>query len=281
MEFLVALPLLVKAGILGVVEGLTEFLPISSTGHLILAGALLGWTDDKAKLFDVAIQTGAMFAILWYFRERIFGVIKGIGWDPIAQRFARNMVIACLPAIVLGLLFGKIIKAYLFKPVPVAIAFIVGGFIILWVEKRQSAGKRPPRVDNIDDLTALDAFKLGVAQCAALIPGTSRSGATIIGGLLFGLSRRTATEFSFFMAIPILMGAGAYDTYKYRHLLTSADIPLFAVGLVSAFISALIVVRWLIQFVSRKDFTGFAWYRIFFGALVLLTGHFGWVNWAH
>jgi undecaprenyl-diphosphatase len=281
MEFLVALPLLVKAGILGIVEGLTEFLPISSTGHLILAGALLGWTDDKAKLFDVAIQTGAMFAILWYFREKIFGVIKGIGWDPIAQRFARNMVIACLPAVILGLSFGKLIKHYLFKPVPVAIAFIVGGFIILWVEKLHARKLAGPRVDNIDDLSGMDALKLGLAQCAALIPGTSRSGATIIGGLLFGLSRRTATEFSFFMAMPILMGAGAYDTYKYRSLLTASDIPLFAVGLVTAFVSALIVVKWLIRFVSHKDFTGFAWYRIFFGALVLLTSHFGWVNWAH
>jgi undecaprenyl-diphosphatase len=271
---------LVKAAILGVVEGLTEFLPISSTGHLILAGALLGWTDDKAKMFEVAIQTGAMFAVVWFYRQRIFKLVSSLLWDPLSQRFARNILIAFCPAVVLGLSFGKMIKFYLFKPVPVALAFIVGGFIILWVERRHKRLNIQPRIVDVEQLTALDALKLGLAQCAALIPGTSRSGATIIGGMLFGLSRTAATEFSFFLAIPTLIGAGAYDTFKYRALLSAQDIPLFAVGLITAFVSALICVRWLIRYISQNDFTGFAWYRIVFGGLVLLTSYMGWVKWA-
>jgi undecaprenyl-diphosphatase len=277
MNFLANLPLLLKAAIMGLVEGLTEFLPISSTGHLILTGALLGWTDEKAKIFEVAIQTGAMVAVVWFYREKILSVVKGLTWDPIAQRFARNILIAFAPAVILGLAFGKFIKQYLFKPVPVALAFVVGGIVILIVERYQRGSQ--PRVSDIDDLSALDALKLGLAQCAALIPGTSRSGATIIGGMCFGLSRKLATEFSFFLAIPTLMGAGLYDTFKYRHLLSTADIPLFGVGLVAAFVSALIVVRWLIGFVSRKDFTVFAWYRIVFGGLILMTSYFGWIKW--
>ncbi|MEI7446673.1 MAG: undecaprenyl-diphosphate phosphatase [Burkholderiales bacterium] len=280
MELLVALPLLVKAAILGLVEGLTEFLPISSTGHLILAGSLLGWHDDKAKVFDVAIQTGAMAAVIWYYRARIGRVVAGLGRPGTERRFAVNVVVAFLPAAVLGVLFGKHIKEVLFEPVPVALAFIVGGVIILWVEGRQKRSPRPPRVDDVDDLTLADAVKLGCAQAFALIPGTSRSGATIIGGMLFGLSRRAATEFSFFLAIPTLIGAGAYQTYKYRALLSASDVPLFAVGLVVSFFSALACVHWLIRYVSRHDFVPFAWYRIVFGLVVLATAWSGVVDWS-
>ena len=280
MEFLYALPLLVKALVLGIVEGLTEFLPISSTGHLILVGALLGWSDDKAKLFDVAIQTGAMFAIIWYYRRRIAATLAGLFSDPVAQRFATNVLIAFLPAAVLGVLFASRIKAHLFHPVPVALAFIVGGIIIFWVEHRQRRQRLRPRVFDIDDLSGSDALKLGIAQAFSLIPGTSRSGATIIGGMLFGLSRKTATEFSFFLAIPTLIGAGFYDTFKYRDLLGLSDVPLFAVGLVTAFFSALACVHWLIRFVASHSFVAFAWYRIAFGLVVLLTWMTGLVNWS-
>jgi undecaprenyl-diphosphatase len=280
MEFLHALPLLVKAAILGVVEGLTEFLPISSTGHLILAGSLLGWHDEKAKVFQIAIQTGAMASVVWYFRERIARVITGLFSDRTSQRFAINILIAFLPAAVLGVLFSKYIKAVLFKPVPVAIAFVVGGLIILWVERKQRRSFQRARIEHIDQLSALDALKLGLAQAVALIPGTSRSGATIIGGMLFGMSRSAATEFSFFLAIPTLVGAGAYDTWKYRDLLGADDLPLFAVGLISAFISALACVHWLIGYVSRNGFVPFAWYRIAFGVLLLVTAWTGVVDWS-
>lgn len=280
MDLLIALPLLVKAAILGLVEGLTEFLPISSTGHLILAGSLLGWHDDKAKVFDVAIQTGAMAAVIWYYRARIGRIVGGLGSDPVARRFATNVVIAFLPAAVLGVLFGKYIKSVLFEPVPVALAFIVGGIVILWVEARQKRSMQPPRIDDVDALSVADAIKLGCAQAFALIPGTSRSGATIIGGMLFGLSRRAATEFSFFLAIPTLIGAGAYQTFKYRDLLSVADVPLFGVGLVVSFFSALVCVHWLIRYVSRHDFVPFAWYRIVFGLVVLLTSWTGVVDWS-
>ena len=280
MEFLYALPLLVKALILGIVEGLTEFLPISSTGHLILAGALLGFSDQKAKLFDVAIQTGAMFAIIWYYRSKIGATVAGIFSDPVAKRFATNVLIAFLPAALVGMVFASRIKAYLFKPVPVALAFIIGGLIIFWVEYRHRMQRIRPRVFDIDDLSAMDALKLGIAQAFSLIPGTSRSGATIIGGMLFGLSRKTATEFSFFHATPTLIGAGAYDTFKYRAILSLADIPLFAVGLATAFFSALACVHWLIRFVASHSFVAFAWYRIIFGVIVLLTAVTGVVNWS-
>lgn len=280
MDLLIALPLLVKAAILGLVEGLTEFLPISSTGHLILAGSLLGWNDDKAKVFDVAIQTGAMAAVIWYYRARIGRIVGGLGSDPVARRFATNVVIAFLPAAVLGVLFGKYIKSVLFEPVPVALAFVIGGIVILWVEAREKRLGRAPRIDDVDTLTVADAIKLGCAQAVALIPGTSRSGATIIGGMLFGLSRRAATEFSFFLAIPTLIGAGAYQSVKYRDLLSVSDVPLFAVGLVVSFFSALACVHWLIRYVSRHDFVPFAWYRIVFGLVVLLTAWTGVVDWS-
>ena len=278
--------LLIKAALMGIVEGLTEFLPISSTGHLILAGSLLDFTSETAKVFDIAIQTGAMFAVIWQYRVRLQATVAGLGSDAVARRFALNVLIAFIPAVVLGLAFGKAVKEHLFHPVPVAMAFIVGGFIILWVEARQKRlygasdvqGTRRARVETIDDMGPLDALKVGLLQCLALIPGTSRSGATIIGGMVLGFSRKAATEFSFFLGIPTLMGAGAYALWKQREALHAGDLPMFAVGLVFAFFSALLCIRWLIRFVSTHDFVGFAWYRIVFGGIVL-TAWQGWVNW--
>jgi undecaprenyl-diphosphatase len=280
--------LLIKAAIMGIVEGLTEFLPISSTGHLILAGSLLNFVGEKAKVFEIAVQTGAMFAVVWEYRARLARTVRGITHEPQAQRFALNVLIAFLPAVVLGLAFGKVIKAHLFHPVPVALAFIVGGIIILWVEARHKRlygdldlqGSRRARVETVDDMTSLDALKVGLLQCLAMIPGTSRSGATIIGGLVLGLSRKAATEFSFYLGIPTLMGAGAYSVLKQRDALAWADLPMFAVGLVFAFISALLCIRWLIRYVSSHSFAVFAWYRIAFGLIVLATWQTGSVVWA-
>jgi len=267
---------LLKALIMGVVEGLTEFLPISSTGHLILAGDLLEFNDDRAKVFEVVIQTGAMLAIVWEYRRRFMGVMTGLGGDRAAQRFAANLLIAFLPAACLGLAFGSLIKSHLFKPVPVALAFIAGGVIILWLERRRLKA----RVESVDDMDWRDAIKVGCAQAFALIPGTSRSGATIIGGMLFGLSRRAATEFSFFLAVPTLVAAGAYDLWKNRGLLSFDDLGMFAVGFIAAFLSAFICVRWLIRYVATHDFTLFAWYRIAFGIVVILTAYAGMVDWS-
>lgn len=257
---------LLHALILGLVEGVTEFLPISSTGHLILAGSLLGFNDDRAGVFFVAIQTGAMLAVVWEYRTRFFRI------DPALYR---NLIVAFIPAAVLGLLFSKYIKSYLFHAVPVAIAFIVGGVIILAVDR----GERTSRVQSTQQMSWLDALKVGFAQCFALIPGASRSGATIIGGMLFGLSRPAATEFSFFLAVPTLCAAGAYDLWKNRELFSAADLPMFAVGLAVSFASAFVVIRWLIRYVATHDFRPFAWYRIAFGAAVLLTASYGWVSW--
>jgi undecaprenyl-diphosphatase len=261
--------------VLGVVEGLTEFLPISSTGHLILAADLLGFHDERAKVFEIVIQTGAMLAVVWEYRARFAAVLAGLWSDRGAQRFAANLAIAFLPAAVLGLLFGGLIKTYLFKPVPVAVAFVLGGFIILWAERRP----RPARVQAVDDMCWLDALKVGCAQAFALVPGTSRSGATIIGGMLFGLSRRAATEFSFFLAVPTLISAGAYDLYRNRALFEPGDLDLFAVGSVAAFFSAFACVRWLLRYIATHDFTIFAWYRVAFGLVVLVTAWLGWVEW--
>ena len=269
--------LLAKAAIMGIVEGLTEFLPISSTGHLILAGALLGFDDDKAKVFDIAIQTGAIFAVILVYWQKIRSTVVALPRQAKAQRLALNILIGFLPAVVLGLLFGKAIKANLFTPTVVATTFIIGGFIILWAEKR------PPgavRIENVDDMTPLDALKVGLVQCFAMIPGTSRSGATIIGGMLFGLSRQAATDFSFFLAIPTLIGAGAYSLYKERAMLSVADAPLFAVGLLFSFLSAWVCVRWLLRYISSHDFVPFAYYRIAFGIVVLATSWSGLVTWA-
>jgi len=272
--------LLIKAVVMGIVEGLTEFLPISSTGHLILAGALLGFDDDKAKVFDIAIQTGAIFAVILVYWQKIRTTLLELPTQQRAQQFTLNVLIAFLPAVVLGLLFGKTIKAHLFTPVVVATTFIVGGFIILWAEKRQAAGGNAVRVLDADDMTWKDALKVGLVQCLAMIPGTSRSGATIIGGMLLGLSRKAATDFSFYLAIPTLIGAGVYSLYKERALLSMADVPLFSVGLVVSFLSAWLCVRWLLRFIATHSFVGFAWYRIAFGVVVLATAWTGTVHWA-
>jgi len=270
--------LLVKAAIMGIVEGLTEFLPISSTGHLILAGSLLGgFGDNRGKVFEIAIQTGAIFAVILVYWQKIRSTVVALPRQPKAQRLALNIFIGFLPAVVLGLLFGKVIKAHLFIPTVVASTFIIGGFIILWAEKR------PPgsvRVEHVDDMTPWDALKVGLVQCFAMIPGTSRSGSTIIGGMLLGLSRQAATDFSFFLAIPTLIGAGVYSVYKERAALSMADLPLFAVGLVFSFISAWLCVRWLLRYISSHSFVPFAWYRIAFGIVVLATAWSGVVVWA-
>ena len=269
---------LLQALILGVVEGLTEFLPVSSTGHLILAGALLDFNDARGKLFEIVIQSGAILAVCWEYRVRLGSVLRGLPTEKNAQRFALNVAIAFTPLAVLGLLFGSFIKTNLFNPVVVATTFILGGFIILWAERRaKSIGA--PRIVDVDELQPLDALKLGLAQALALIPGTSRSGATIIGGMLFGLSRKAATEFSFFLAIPTILIASAYQLYKERHLLAFDDIGMWVVGFVSAFVSAFVCVRWLLRYISTHDFTIFAWYRIAFGIIVLVTWQLNLVTW--
>ena len=274
------LVLLAKAAVMGVVEGLTEFLPISSTGHLILAGALLGFDDDKAKVFDIAIQTGAIFAVILVYWQKIRDTLVTLPSSKISQRFALNVLIAFTPAVVLGLLFGKAIKANLFNPVVVASTFIIGGFIILWAEKRQQNNPKLGTITDVDQMTVMDALKVGLVQCFAMIPGTSRSGATIIGGMLLGLSRKAATDFSFYLAIPTLIGAGAYSLYKERALLSMADAPMFGVGLVVSFISAWLCIKWLLKFIATHSFVGFAYYRIVFGVIVLFTAWTGWVQWA-
>ncbi|MEZ5707281.1 MAG: undecaprenyl-diphosphate phosphatase [Burkholderiaceae bacterium] len=268
--------LLIKAAIMGVVEGLTEFLPISSTGHLILAGSLLDFTDARAKVFEIAIQTGAIFAVIIVYWQRIRETIVGLPSEQRAQRFSLNVAIAFVPAVVLGLLFGKAIKAHLFSPLVVATTFILGGLVILWAERRQSVAVR---IAEVDEMTPWDALKLGLVQCLALVPGTSRSGSTIIGGMLLGSSRKAATDFSFYLAIPTLIGAGVYSLYKDRALLSAADIPLFGVGLLFAFLSAWLCIRWLLRYVASHSFVPFAWYRIAFGCLILLTAKMGWVEW--
>lgn len=269
------LPLLFKALILGIVEGVTEFLPVSSTGHLILVGDLLDFNTDKGKLFEIVIQCGAILAIVWEYRAKLAGVIARLPSDPQARQFVTNLLVAFVPVAVLGLLFGKAIKQVLFKPVPVAVAFIVGGLIILWAERR----KHRIRVSSVEEMTWADALKIGFAQTLALIPGTSRAGATIIGGLFIGLSRRAATEFSFFLAIPVLFAASGYELFKSRSTLSADDLGILSVGLAAAFASAFVCVRWLLRYISRHDFTVFAWYRIAFGIVVLATAATGAVNW--
>jgi len=271
--------LAIKAIIMGLVEGFTEFLPISSTGHLILAGSLLGFTTEKAKVFDIAIQAGAILAVMWEYRARIAVVTSGMFTQPRQQKFVVNLIVAFLPAAILGFLFSKAIKEHLFTPVPVASAFIVGALVILWAERRHRTLPGSHRIESVDDMTMMDAFKVGCAQCFALIPGTSRSGSTIIGGMLFGLSRKAATEFSFFLAIPTLLAATVYSVVKERHLLSLSDLPLFGLGGLAAFVSAFLCVRWLLRYISTHDFTFFAWYRIVFGVIVLITAHFGLVAW--
>ncbi len=268
--------LTLKTIILGIVEGLTEFLPVSSTGHLILVGDLLSFNDDKGKLFEIVIQVGAIFAVCWEYRTKIATVIMGLPNQKSAQKFVFNLMIAFMPLAILGLLFGKYIDAVLFKPIPVALAFIIGALVIIWAEKRE----HKIRIVEVEDLSPLDALKLGIAQAFALIPGTSRSGATIIGGLLFGLSRKAATEFSFFLAIPTLIAASLYKLYKHRDLLDLAtDAPYFAVGLITAFLSALLAIKALLRYISHHNFIIFAWYRIIFGLIVIATSYSGLVQW--
>jgi undecaprenyl-diphosphatase len=277
--------LLLKAAVMGVVEGLTEFLPISSTGHLILAGALLGFDDEKAKVFDIAIQTGAIFAVILVYWQKIQSTVVALPTQRLARRFALNVFIAFVPAVVLGLLLGKVIKAHLFTPTVVASSFIIGGFIILWVEgwgRQRPEGDHPDdhaRILNVESMSPMDALKVGLVQCLAMVPGTSRSGATIIGGMLLGLSRKAATDFSFYLAIPTLIGAGAYSLYKERALLSMADVPMFAVGLLFSFLSAWLCVRWLLRYIATHSFVVFAWYRIAFGIVVLATAYSGMVVW--
>lgn len=267
--------LALKALIMGIVEGLTEFLPISSTGHLIIAGSLLDFDDGKGQVFELVIQTGAMLAVCWEFRGRFLSVLGGLFRDAGAQRFVLNLLAAFMPAAVIGLALGGMIKTNLFHPVPVALALIVGGFVILWVERRE----QPVRIDDVDRMTWRDALKVGFAQAFALFPGVSRAGATIIGGMMFGLSRRAATEFSFFLAVPTLMAAGAYDLFKNRALLSADDVGLFGIGTVSAFVSAFICIRWLMRYVATHDFRVFAWYRIIFGLFILGSAYTGLIAW--
>ena len=267
--------ILLHALILGIVEGLTEFLPVSSTGHLILVGQLLNFNDDPGKVFEIAIQFAAILAVVWEYRARLGHALVSVTTEPASRRLATNLIVAFLPAAILGFLFIKQIKHYLFNPIVVASALIIGGVLILWAERR----KHVIRAETVDDMTWRDALKVGFAQALAMIPGTSRSGATIIGGLFFGLSRKTAAEFSFFLAIPTMFAATFYDVYKNWKLFSADDIGMFAVGSAASFICALLAVRGLIRFISRHDFTVFAWYRIVFGVLVLLSAYMGWVDW--
>jgi undecaprenyl-diphosphatase len=272
-------PGLITAAILGLVEGLTEFLPVSSTGHLIVAASLLDYTGDRAKLFEIVIQAGAILAVCWEFRRKLIGVTTGIFSDRSAQRFVMNLAIAFLPAAIIGLTFNRAIKAHLFAPVPVASAFIVGAFVILWAERRHRRNPATVKIESIDQIRWSDALKIGIAQSFALIPGTSRSGATIIGGMLFGLSRPAATEFSFFLAIPTLFAATGYELVRNRELLVADNLAMIGVGFVVAFVSALVVVRWLLRYVAHHDFVPFAWYRIVFGLVILGTAYAGLVRW--
>lgn len=278
--------LLAKALVLGVVEGLTEFLPISSTGHLILVGDLLNFNDERGKAFEVIIQFGAILAVCWEFRAKLWSVLGSIGSNKLSQRFLLNLVIASVPAMALAFVFGKHIKAVLFAPIPVATAFIVGAFIIFWAERRQQtqSSNTKSHIQSVDDLSPWDALKVGIAQCAALVPGTSRSGATIIGGMLFGLPRAVATEFSFFLAIPVIGAATLYESFKLWKLpvTISGEYGLaIGIGFVAAFISAFICVRWLLHYVAHHNFKPFAWYRIAFGLLILFTSYTGLIAWSH
>ena len=270
--------LLIKAAIMGVVEGLTEFLPISSTGHLILTAALLDMPGEKTKLFEVVIQTGAIMAIVSLYAAKLWQTLVDLPTQRQAQRFTLNVLIGFFPAALAGVLFIDFIKGALFNPLVVALGFIVGGFVILWAEHLQKKGARVS-VDDVDSVGWSDALKVGLIQCVALVPGVSRSGATIIGAMLVGFNRKAATEFSFFLAIPMLFGAAAYDLFKNRDLLSVADLPLFTVGMVVSWLSAWVCVKWLLRFVGNHSFVAFAWYRIAFGGLILLTAAMGWVEW--
>ncbi len=270
------IPLLFKALLLGIIEGLTEFLPVSSTGHLIIAGSLLGYTNEQSKVFKIVIQLAAILAICWDYRARLMHVVGGLNSDPAARRFSGHILLAFLPAAVLGVLFHSTIKFYLFNPITVAGALIVGGLVILYMEKRAYH----PRINDVEQMSWQVSLKVGFAQAMAMFPGVSRSGATIMGGLIFGLSRKTAAEFSFFLAIPTMLAATVYDVYKNWALLNLNDLPVFAVGFVASFFSAMLAVRAFIHYVSSHSFVPFAWYRIVFGGLILMTAYFGWIDWS-
>ncbi|PTS83938.1 undecaprenyl-diphosphatase [Pseudomonas sp. HMWF032] len=265
-----------QALILGVVEGLTEFLPISSTGHQIIVADLIGFGGERAMAFNIIIQLGAILAVVWEYRRKILGIVVGLPREPQAQRFTANLLIAFLPAVALGVLFADLIHHYLFNPITVALALVVGGVIMLWAEQRTHL----VHAESVDDMTWQDALKIGFAQCLAMIPGTSRSGATIIGGLLFGLSRKAATEFSFFLAMPTMVGAAVYSGYKYRDLFQASDLPVFVIGFVTSFIFAMIAVRALLSFIGKHSYAAFAWYRIGFGLLILATWQLQWIDWS-
>ncbi|MDH4555492.1 undecaprenyl-diphosphate phosphatase [Pseudomonas sp. BN417] len=265
-----------QAIILGVVEGLTEFLPISSTGHQIVVADLLGFTGERAIAFNVIIQLAAILAVVWEYRRKIFDVVVGLPTQRSAQRFTVNLLVAFFPAVILGVAFADLIHHYLFNPITVASALVVGGVVMLWAEQRQ----HKIQAESVDEMTWKHALKVGCAQCLALVPGTSRSGATIIGGLLFGLSRKAATEFSFFLAMPTMVGAAVYSGYKYRDLFQPGDLPVFAMGFVVSFIFAMIAVRSLLKFIGSHSYAAFAWYRIGFGLLILATWQFGMIDWS-
>lgn len=265
-----------QAVILGIVEGLTEFLPISSTGHQIIVADLINFGGERAMAFNIIIQLGAILAVVWEFRRKIFDVVVGLPRERTAQRFTANLLIAFMPAVVLGVLFADLIHEYLFNPITVAAALVVGGVIMLWAERREHRIE----VDHVDEMSWSHALKIGFVQCIAMIPGTSRSGSTIIGGLLFGLSRKAATEFSFFLAMPTMVGAAVYSGYKYRELFQPSDFMVFAIGFVVSFIFAMIAVRGLLKFIANHSYAVFAWYRIVFGLIILATWQFGWVDWA-
>ena len=266
----------VQALILGIVEGLTEFLPISSTGHQIIVADLLNFGGERAMAFNIIIQLGAILAVVWEFRRKILDVVTGLPTQRNAQRFTINLLIAFLPAVVLGVIFADLIHKYLFNPITVATALVVGGLVMLWAERRQ----HEIHANSVDEISWKDALKVGFAQCLAMIPGTSRSGSTIIGGLLFGLSRKTATEFSFFLAMPTMVGAAVYSGYKYRNLFQPDDLPVFAIGFITSFIFAMIAVRGLLKFIANHSYALFAWYRIGFGLLILATWQFSLIDWS-
>ncbi len=264
-----------KTIVLGIVEGLTEFLPVSSTGHLILAGHMLSFDGVEADTFYIAIQAGAIVAVCWHYRMRIISILRNLFKPGADQRLAVNTVVAFLPAAMMGVVLSASIKQYFFNVFTVATALVVGGVIILLIERSHERRGLPPRVPTMDDMTWKDALGVGFMQCFALIPGTSRSGATIIGALVLGLSRTAATEFSFFLAIPTIFGATVYDLYKSRDILNWDNLPGIAVGFVVSFLSAIVVVRWLLRYVSKNDFRIFGWYRIIFGLVILAAGFGG------
>lgn len=271
----IALLYAIKAFVLGIVEGLTEFLPVSSTGHLILAGDLLHYDAQDAQTFFIAIQAGAILAVCWHYRARIFSILTGLFSCEKEQRLAVNVIVAFVPAAVIGAAFAAAIKEYLFNSLTVAGALVVGGILILWIENRQISKGAQPRVQTMDEMSWKDAIGVGLLQCLAMIPGTSRSGATIIGGLVLGLSRTAATEFSFFLSIPTIFGATVFDLWESRDLLAGTSLTNLSVGFVMSFLSAVVVVRWLLRFVSNNDFRVFGWYRIVFGAVILTACSMG------